>query len=93
MTHLTKLLCSLIYASAFLWLGIYMSHSVSLTRISEARANADRAKYESQTAQFTAINTYWALEAQRTDIEKFKKRALFAEVRLQKACQRLKARC
>jgi hypothetical protein len=93
MTHLTKLLCSLIYASAFLWLGIYTSHSVSLTRISEARANADRAKYESQIAQFTAINTYWALEAQRTETEKAVKRAVFAEWRLQTVCKRAKGRC
>lgn len=93
MKHLIKTLCALIYASAFIYIGLYTNHSVQVTRIGEARAEVDRAKYEAQAAQFNAINKYWSIEASRTETEKAIKRAVFAEARLQKVCVRMKGRC
>lgn len=100
MKNLRKTLCALIYASAFIFIGVYTNQSLSEDRARQAIADiaiakyeAKKAKSENEAAQFNAINTYWSLEAKRTDVERAVKRAVFAEGRLQKACVRMKGRC
>lgn len=97
---LWSLVPTLIYASAFLWIGLYTNHSIRVTRIQEAKASVIRAEHElntakakSEAAQFQAIQTYWALEAERTDVERARKKAVMAEMRLQKACAKLRGKC
>lgn len=97
---LFRLLPHVIYAGAFVVVGFYTNHSVRLTRIQEAKVSVNLAAYEAQkaesesvAAQFKAINQYWALEAERTDVEKAMKRAVMAELKVQAVCKRVKGRC
>lgn len=56
MTHLTKLLCSLIYASAFVVVGMITNWSVQQTRMYEAMSVVAQAKYEAQrTADMVSL--------------------------------------
>ena len=97
---ITGCLCFVIVGGCLAFALMHFGHSIrqGIERMSEkdlriALSNEHAAWHTFRAARYTAINTTAQIELQRTSIEQARRKQFMAEVRLSKACLKLKGKC
>jgi hypothetical protein len=89
----SRIISSLIYATAFVFIGLYTNYSVRITQARQMKADVAIAAYNEQQARHEAIKSIYNSDKLTLAVDAANSRARSAEYRLQKVCSKMKGRC